>query len=361
MLGKDENRFEVGIVGASLAGSAAASILGSKGISTLLIDKAQFPRAKACGEGLSRAGWEVLKRLGVSIQDDNNSYIGYQIICGDRTASICSPDGAGYAVDRLEIDTLLANKASSFNSVTFKSKECVEEVNFDGEIKTNLNSYSVKNLIIANGGGSNSFINSLGVKPTRVGVMAKFDGEYKFKQNQVSIFLDKHFEVYCTPHGGSGLTICILSSAPHLNLRKLIESKLFLSQIFNRLGFLGERISPVLGKTQLGNTIYTPYFKNTYFVGDAVEQFDPLGGMGMTHALISGELAAKGIIKQYEHFSTPKEAQEWYAFHRENAARPFRRFTKLCEYTFNTVRRYPPILSLVSSRLGNLALKATQI
>src|SRR5215208_462183 len=47
-------RFDVAVVGAGPAGSAAAIRLARAGASVLLLDKARFPRDKPCGGGLTR-------------------------------------------------------------------------------------------------------------------------------------------------------------------------------------------------------------------------------------------------------------------------------------------------------------------
>jgi len=48
------NNYDVIIVGGGPAGSTAAFYLGQKGIKTLIIDRARFPRDKVCGGGISR-------------------------------------------------------------------------------------------------------------------------------------------------------------------------------------------------------------------------------------------------------------------------------------------------------------------
>jgi 2-polyprenyl-6-methoxyphenol hydroxylase-like FAD-dependent oxidoreductase len=53
------------VVGAGPSGAATALVLARRGHSVTIIDRARFPRDKACGEGLMPAGVGVLRRLGL--------------------------------------------------------------------------------------------------------------------------------------------------------------------------------------------------------------------------------------------------------------------------------------------------------
>lgn len=56
---------DVIVVGGGPAGSAAAALLAAQGHSVVLLDRARFPRDKACSEFMSPAATEALQRIGV--------------------------------------------------------------------------------------------------------------------------------------------------------------------------------------------------------------------------------------------------------------------------------------------------------
>ena len=56
---------DVAVVGAGPSGATTALLLARAGRQVVLIDRARFPRDKACGEGLMPPGVEVLRRLGL--------------------------------------------------------------------------------------------------------------------------------------------------------------------------------------------------------------------------------------------------------------------------------------------------------
>ena len=57
---------DVAVIGAGVAGSVCAGLLGRSGYRVLLVDKATFPRTKICGEGLMPAGRRLLENLGLA-------------------------------------------------------------------------------------------------------------------------------------------------------------------------------------------------------------------------------------------------------------------------------------------------------
>ena len=58
-------RFDALVVGAGPAGSVAALVLARAGARVALLDKARFPRDKACGDFIGPRGLQVLADLGI--------------------------------------------------------------------------------------------------------------------------------------------------------------------------------------------------------------------------------------------------------------------------------------------------------
>ena len=54
---------DAAIVGAGPAGAAAAITLARSGLDVVLIDKAEFPRDKICGDGLTSLALDLLERI----------------------------------------------------------------------------------------------------------------------------------------------------------------------------------------------------------------------------------------------------------------------------------------------------------
>ncbi len=107
------------IVGAGPAGVAAAIELRRAGRDVLLIDKADFPRDKCCGDGLTTLALRELEHLGF----DPASVADFRVVDGavlrapsGRTFKVALPQGAGiYAAvaPRLQLDAALVDLATT--------------------------------------------------------------------------------------------------------------------------------------------------------------------------------------------------------------------------------------------------------
>ncbi|MGZ3443859.1 MAG: NAD(P)/FAD-dependent oxidoreductase, partial [Polyangia bacterium] len=109
---------DVVIAGGGPAGCATALACARRGLEVLLVDRARFPRDKACGEGLLPTGVAALAELGLLAQVRRTSYrlegVGFAIDADDGPLALApfpaddpaTPD-YGLGVRRLTFDALL--------------------------------------------------------------------------------------------------------------------------------------------------------------------------------------------------------------------------------------------------------------
>ena len=109
---------DVLIVGAGPAGSAAAAILATAGHRALVLEKDRFPRAKVCGEFLSGAAREDLRRLGVLADVEAEAERierGFLHLPRGRSVDFELPCPA-LGISRLRLDDLLARRAAGLGA-----------------------------------------------------------------------------------------------------------------------------------------------------------------------------------------------------------------------------------------------------
>ena len=84
-------RADALIVGGGPAGSALACFLAARGVDTLVLEGARFPRDQICGESVSPEGWRILEAMGAA---ERVRALRPQPVRGMR---LVSPDGTSFA------------------------------------------------------------------------------------------------------------------------------------------------------------------------------------------------------------------------------------------------------------------------
>src|SRR5688572_22399714 len=69
-----QTQYDIAVIGAGPAGSAAAYFLARGGLRVALLDKFDFPRDKTCGDGLTPRALEVLDSMGVLPKLEEHAY-----------------------------------------------------------------------------------------------------------------------------------------------------------------------------------------------------------------------------------------------------------------------------------------------
>ena len=104
--------FDVAIVGAGPAGSAAALAACRNGARVVLLDRAEFPRDKACGDGIAPHALDVLHALGVNGVERGYPPVPALRLAGPGGNEVARPVARpAYTIPRTVLDARLVDAA----------------------------------------------------------------------------------------------------------------------------------------------------------------------------------------------------------------------------------------------------------
>jgi geranylgeranyl reductase family protein len=145
--------YDVAVVGAGPAGSAAALAARRAGARVLLLDRAGFPRDKACGDGIAPDALDVLRRLGVTgITDGYPPNNGLRLVGPDGTAAAYPLVRPAYTIPRRVFDARLVEAAVQ-NGADLR-RHTVHGLHDDGDAVRLDDAYQARVVIGTDGAGS---------------------------------------------------------------------------------------------------------------------------------------------------------------------------------------------------------------
>ncbi|WP_226581656.1 NAD(P)/FAD-dependent oxidoreductase [Halobacillus litoralis] len=360
-----ENRYDVIIVGARVAGSSLANWLGRMGKRVLLLDKAGFPSDTLSTHFMSHT--KFLEELGVLSQLEDTglrkiqrmrTYIGESFIEGPRASYTIIPK-------RDQLDYALLEEARKYPSVTFKSQTTARELLWEGNqviglrIEEKGRSYHVYSDLVVGADGKNSNIAHWvqaetynQTNPLRPVLYGYYKGVRPLQTPTTEIFLHDGRIGFVFPmeEGRDCLGIEIHPD----EFKEMMKSpKENFELMFHQFYGMKERMeqahleSKIIGTPGMPNFFRKAFGNGWALVGDAGHSKDPSTGLGINDAFMQSYLLADAI-KEIDEGMTWSEAMQEFEDKRDQQLLPGFQLTldyihSLKKWTVNEVALFQSI------------------
>lgn len=367
---------EVIVVGGGPAGSCTAALLAAAGYEVLVLDRARFPRDKACAEYLSPATVDAFARLGVLAAIERwapERPRGMRLIVGWQTGVLLDyPDGAGrrhaLCLERRVLDTTLLDHARTQGAQVLEGWQVSDvEAAADtvrigarpvAEPRSRQRELSAR-LIIAADGARSAVAASLGLRrtlrwPRRAGFIARYRGAAGAAALREAGEMHVGRGLYCglapLPGGRVNVGLVMDLSAARRAGSASAAFAAGLARLPGAAGRLrgGYREGRLQGAAPLAVRAARVYGDGFLLAGDAAGFLDPFTGEGIFRAVRSAELAAEVAAQALGQDACSADRLAPYAAlrHREFAAKE-----ALC-WLIQGLLAWPPLLAYALRRLA---------
>ena len=311
--------YDVAVIGAGPGGAAAATYLSLSGLKTVLLDKAEFPRDKTCGDGLSPRALAVLQDMGLL---EHIQQVGYRI----THMGLAAPSGDSFSepipqleaappyatiVPRLTLDNIIREQAeqagAEFRRATVKD---IERGNGPVTVRANGDTVQARMAVIATG-ASTGLLETTGIlkdfPPPAVAARAYFE-----EMAPIPPAVQFYFEGIPLP--GYGWIFPLSETAANIGagvVGRQIKEKRASSPRTVMEAFMASRplqpilkaarqIGPIKGYPLRMDFATAPTFgERILLVGEAAGLVNPITGEGIDYALESGRMAAHHLIEMF--------------------------------------------------------------
>ncbi len=291
-------RYDVIVVGAGPAGSTTARECATRGLSVLLLDKAEFPRDKPCGGGVTARAAALLP-FDIGPVVEREVYGMHLTLRQSGGFTRYSPERLAYLTQRCRLDTFLVERALD-KGVELRQRATVKEVERHPShvvVRANGESFQGRILVAADGAnGTTARLAGINVKITQgialEGNITMSDGFPEQWRDVLGL------DVGGMP-GGYGW---IFPKGDHVNIGlggwKYLGPTLRhrLDGLVRFYGFDPTQMWGLRGYHLPLRHPDSPLLDgNVLLVGDAAGLLDPLTGEGIYSAIWSGSAAARNI------------------------------------------------------------------
>jgi geranylgeranyl reductase family protein len=336
--------FDLIVVGGGPAGSSAARLAGNLGLETLLIEKEQFPRYKACGGAITEQALSYLD-FDLPAHLREATIFAMRVHYEGRSIEARGENPLGVMASRSAFDALLLEKARQ-SGITARMGERVRELEEKEnavEVFTDQGAYEATFVIVAEGaqGTLKHGIRSRDRKDEYgVCLVAEIQNEGT-SQEYPQDAIDIHFGIggmgygWVFPHG-EYCSVGIGGLASSLHWPKEIMAGFLRDRGFDPNHRMTGHVIPA------GGVRRTLASRRILLAGDAAGFLDSFTGEGIAYAIRSGQNAAK-VIGDSLSSSGDSEA--------------LREYQTICEEEFGANLRYSLLLARLMHRFPGVLFK----
>jgi hypothetical protein len=312
--------YDIVIVGAGPAGCTAALTLKDSGLNVLMLEKAIFPRDKACGDSVSWIVKKVLNEINPDFAEELNilepkTYINKARLYSPKNDNIdVSFSKIGYCIKRIDLDNWLFETACKNSLLSVRQNVSVKNVEYiDLGVKlTTSNGETIYSKLIIGCDGANSIINRKLTnnkleRKHHSGAVSQYIKNVKdLDSSRLEVYFVKgfspgYFWIFPLSATEANVGFGMLSetiSVQNIDLKKcfyqIISSSPGIKERFENAEINGEIRGFGL---PLGSKKRKISGNNFMLCGDAASLIDPFTGEGIERAMQSGKMAAELAIK----------------------------------------------------------------
>jgi geranylgeranyl reductase family protein len=336
-------RYDVLVVGAGPAGSIAALVLARAGARVALVDKARFPRDKACGDFVGPRGLQVLADLGVP--EPPGLDVGDMVVVGPTGRRVVLPcfDGDSYpgrarAVPRVLLDDALRAAALEAGAQPVEGRAGEPTGSGDG-----LDGFALDDgppvradFVIGADGATSHVAKTAGlVEEARVlwGFAVRCYLDQPVALPAITLWEQTPWRafpgygwIFPGPDGMANLGVGVGTRADRQAGSEAVRVLPAYLRHLAELGLLA-RVPDGTGPRRLGGWLKmgmvgtVPSAGRVLLVGDAAGLVNPLQGEGIAQAMTSGRSAAEAIL------GAPGNAADEYRYRLARTHLPYQRVT----------------------------------
>jgi geranylgeranyl reductase family protein len=309
--------YDVVVAGAGPGGSVAAFELARQGARVALVDKARFPRDKACGDLVGPKGVGLLGELGIT--PEGTVSLGDMAVVGPSGGRVLLPavpgltyPGCAWALPRKAFDDVVYQAAMKAGAEALTARVAGVEVDADGggvEVALDDGRRLRAGSLIGADGATSAVAGAVGmVRADRVqwGFAVRTYLEVEVELPVIVLFDEEpgvgfpgYGWIFPGPDGMANAGVGVgTGSDRRAGARATRYLDTFLGHL-NGLGLLpeGAVAGPRLGGwLKMGMLGTSPVSGPVLLVGDAAGLVNPLQGEGIAQAMLSGQAAAAAVL-----------------------------------------------------------------